>query len=195
METDSTPPRTQVRWSGRYLGIHERDDWEYATRTNASGVVVIIAVTRAGELLLVEQHRVPVNGPVVELPAGLVGDQGDTDERARDAAARELREETGYGGGRLSVLAHCPSSAGLTDEMLTFFLAEDVVKEGPGGGDDSEDITVHAVPLDSVDDWLARAQRAGRDFDPKVYTALYWLERRDRLALILPSAKDSPGTS
>jgi ADP-ribose pyrophosphatase len=70
--------------------------------------------------------------------------------------------------------------------MLTFYLAEDCRREGPGGGDGSEDITVHTVPLDEVDRWLADAQGKGYAFDPKVYTALYWLERRPGLPALLP---------
>ena len=37
-------------------------------------IVVLVAVTPGGELLLVEQHREAVGGPVIELPAGLAGD-------------------------------------------------------------------------------------------------------------------------
>ncbi len=174
------------RFRGRYLGIDERDGWEYATRTNASGVAVIIAITAAEEIVLVEQHRIPVNRSVIELPAGLVGDQGEPDEPMEQAAVRELWEETGYRPGRMVAITECPSSAGMSDEIVTFFLASDAVREGEGGGDDSEDITVHTVPLAEVDAWLAGAQSSGKAFDPKVYAALYWLERRTALEAILP---------
>ena len=69
-----------TRYRGRYLSLLERDGWEFASRCNASGVVVLIAITDAGELLLIEQYRKPVQAPVVELPAGLVGDAADPDE-------------------------------------------------------------------------------------------------------------------
>ncbi len=74
----------------------------------------------------------------------------------------------------------------MTDETLTLFLAEDCRREGPGGGDASEDITVHAVALSRVDRWLAGQQRAGLDFDPKIYAALYWIERRSCLGDLFP---------
>lgn len=176
----------EVRYDGRYLGLHERGGWEFATRTNATGVVVVLAVTADEQIVLVEQYRVPVDCRVIELPAGLVGDDGDPDEDTAAAAARELWEETGYRAGSLTLLTRCPSSAGLTDETLTFYLAQDCRQEGPGGGDGSEDITVHTVPLARVDRWLASAQTDGYAFDPKVYTALYWLERRPELASLLP---------
>jgi ADP-ribose pyrophosphatase len=49
-------------------------------------------------------------------------------------------------------------------------------KIGPGGGDSSEDITVHLVPLDEVDQWLAQRQIDGTPVDPKIFSALYWLQ-------------------
>ncbi len=178
------------RFEGRYLGIRERDRWEFTTRTNASGVVVIIPVTCRDELLFVEQFRIPVNNHVIEFPAGLAGDHADADESMRQAAERELLEETGYASQRMQWLVRCPSSPGMSDELIDFFLAEQADRVGPGGGDDSEDITVHVVPRDQVDQWLADMQRAGKTFDPKIYAGLYWLERRDQLPAILPSARD-----
>ena len=60
-------------------------------------MVAIIAVTDEDKLLLVEQHRPPVNQTVLELPAGLVGDLSDHPmEDLEQAAQRELLEETGY---------------------------------------------------------------------------------------------------
>jgi ADP-ribose pyrophosphatase len=150
-------------------------------------VVVVIPVTDQEEVVFVEQYRVPVGNRVIELPAGLVGDEGDPDEPLATAAERELWEETGYRAGRMVSLGQCPSSAGMTDETLTLFLAEDCRREGPGGGDASEDITVHPVALSRVDHWLAAQQRAGLDFDPKIYAALYWIERRSSLGDLFPS--------
>ena len=181
------PPRpADIRYDGRYLGLHERSGWEFATRTNATGVVVIVPVTSEEEIVFVEQFRVPVGNRVIELPAGLVGDAGDPDEPLATAAERELWEETGYRAGRLRALSQCPSSAGMTDETLTLYLAEDCTREGPGGGDSSEDITVHTVALSQVDPWLAQQQRAGLDFDPKIYAALYWIERRASIDTLFP---------
>lgn len=191
-ERDSPEPAA-VRYDGRYLGLHERLGWEYATRTNATGVVVIVPVTVEEEVVFVEQYRVPVGNRVIELPAGLVGDEGDPDERLATAAARELWEETGYRAGRLVCLGQCPSSAGMTDETLTLFLAEDCRREGPGGGDASEDITVHPVALDRVDHWLAEQQRAGLDFDPKIYAGLYWIERRSVIDALFPGLETEAG--
>jgi len=166
-----------MHYHGRYLSLLERDGWEYASRSNASGVVVIVAVTADDEILLVEQYRKPVKASVIELPAGLVGDLHDPDESLLAAAARELEEETGYAADRLGILMACPSSAGMSDEIITFVQASGLTRVGPGGGDASEDIAVLPVPLREVDDWLAAQLTAGKSLDPKIYAALYWLQR------------------
>ena len=82
-----------THFTGRFLSLLERDGWEFASRSNASGVVVLIAVTDMDEIVLVEQFRTPVGSRVIELPAGLVGDVDDTMETTLVAAARELEEE------------------------------------------------------------------------------------------------------
>ena len=166
-----------TRYRGRYLSLLERDRWEFASRSNASGVVVIVAVTEAGEIVLVEQYRKPVGACVVELPAGLVGDLADPDETVIVAAHRELLEETGYAAARMEVLMACPSSAGMSDEIITFVLATGLERIGPGGGDDSEDIEVLPLPLADVDEWLDAQRAAGKPMDPKIYAALYWLQK------------------
>jgi len=163
-----------IHYSGRFLGLKERDRWEYAFRTNASGVVVLVPVTDAGELVLVEQYRIPVQSRVMELPAGLVGDTGDFDEDFKIAAHRELIEETGYRAGLLEELLTSPSTPGMADEMITIFYASGLVRIGPGGGDGNEDITVHHVPLENAAEWLQARMTEGIMLDPKIYAGLYW---------------------
>lgn len=160
---------------GRYLSLCEINGWEYVHRSNASAVVALIAVNEAGQLLLVEQFRPPLQKSVIELPAGLVGDLADPDEDLLLAAQRELLEETGYHSDELELLFSCPSSAGMSDEIISFVLAKNLQQVGPGGGDGSENITVHAIAVEEVDAWLAGHISAGRPVDPKIYSALYLL--------------------
>ena len=173
-------PDRNCLYAGRYLGLYETDQWEFVSRENAAGVVVLIAVNDQGELLLVEQFRPAVARPVIELPAGLAGDLDDPEESLLQAAQRELLEETGYQAGQLEILLSCPRSAGMSDEIVSFVLASQLQKLGPGGGDDSEDIRVHAIPLAQVDRWLADRLAGGILLDPKIYSALYWLQQRTR---------------
>ncbi len=165
-----------THYKGRYLSLLERNGWEFVSRSNASKVVALVAVTENSEIILVEQYRKPVGGSVIEIPAGLVGDHDDPNESVLVAAARELEEETGYTAAGLEILMECPSSAGMSDEIISFVIARGLSRTGPGGGDDSENIITHAVPLDQVDDWLAQQRADGKMLDPKVYSALHWLQ-------------------
>ena len=86
-------------WSaqGRYLTFIDDDGWEYVTRPDVTGVVVIVAITADGGWCSSSSTGPPVHKRVIELPAGLVGDvEGQRAESMADAAARELEEETGY---------------------------------------------------------------------------------------------------
>ena len=161
-----------------YLRLISRGDWSFVQRTTGVGVVAIIAVTNSGNLVLVEQHRPPVNQTVIELPAGLVGDLTDQPlEDLEQAARRELFEETGYRAEKWQEWVTVASSAGLTDECVTLFHAQELKRDGPGGGDSHEKITVHEIPLAEIDRWLGNRIGGGTLVDGRVYAALYFLRQ------------------
>jgi ADP-ribose pyrophosphatase len=163
---------------GKYLQFVRRDRWEYVTRKGASGVVVIAAVTEAGNVLLVEQFRAPVGRRVIELPAGLAGDvEGAADEPLSEAAQRELIEETGYRAANFRHVFTGPSSAGLTDEMVAIFVAEGLTRISAGGGVEGEEIIIHEIPLTEIDGWLQARVGEGFLIDVRVYTGLYFLRK------------------
>jgi ADP-ribose pyrophosphatase len=159
--------------AGRFLRLVNAEGWEFVERVRATGVVAIIAVTAADELVLTEQFRASVKGQVIDLPAGLAGD-GPGSEKLITAARRELIEETGYAGRRLTLLANAPTSPGLTNEVISFFRATGLKKVGAGGGVDGEDIRIHLVKLSRADAWLRRKSRAGVHVDCKVYAGLHF---------------------
>ena len=159
---------------GRHLRLVQRGGWEYVERNNISGIVVIVALTEDRCLVLIEQYRPALDQNVIELPAGLAGDSPETEnEPLENAALRELLEETGYRAGEMRRIFCGPPSAGITSEQLTFFLAGDLKQQGPGGGDASEEITVHTVPLDDVPGWLDEQSERGRAIDIKIYAGLF----------------------
>jgi ADP-ribose pyrophosphatase len=161
---------------GKFLQFVRRDRWEYVTRKGASGVVVVAALTEAGNVLLVEQFRAPVGRRVIELPAGLAGDvEGAADEPLAEAAQRELIEETGYRASHFRHVFTGPSSAGLTDEMVAIFVAEGLTRISEGGGVEGENIVIHEVPLAEIERWLQARAAEGCLIDVRVYTGLYFL--------------------
>ncbi|MEL6498171.1 MAG: NUDIX hydrolase [Planctomycetota bacterium] len=166
--------------AGRHLALVDRGGWEYATRVPAREIVAVVAVTERGELVLVEQHRPPVSGPVIEIPAGIVGDDaGRAGESLADAARRELLEETGFRADSLVARGRFVSSAGLTDEVVTFFVAEGVSRVADGGGVGSERIRVHTVALAGVMLWVEAALNRGISVDARVLSALTLVGRVD----------------
>lgn len=174
----SDAKRVQELHCGRFLRLVRDRHWEYVTRVNSSGAAFILAITPARELLLVEQFRIPLSARTLELPAGMIGDESHLREESIEASAlRELEEETGYRGARAEILLSGPVAAGLTSEILHLVQVHDLVQVHAGGGVPGEDITVHRVPLDEVDAWLAQQRRSGLIVEPRIYTALYFAQR------------------
>jgi len=169
----------QVLYQGDHIRLVRKNGWEYIERVGVSGIVGLVPVTDAEELVLVEQYRVPCSAPVIELPAGLVGDlDGHADESLESGALRELEEETGFRAAHLEFLVEGPNSAGSSSAKMTLYLATGLVKTGPGGGDEHENITVHVVPLRDIHVWLRVRQAQGKLLDPKIYAGLWFLEHR-----------------
>ncbi len=162
-------------WKGKFLQsvqIHYLDRrggtgriWEAVERVGCDGIVAIVPITSDGEVILIRQFRPPVNGHVIELPAGLC----EPGEQLESAARRELLEETGYSAERLTFLTEGPLSSGLSSEMLSVFAATGLKHVGIGSRDETEDIEVLLVPLTEVIPKLHLRQKAGDFVDMKIY--------------------------
>jgi len=158
---------------GKYLGLYQRGTWEFAARPNATGVVAILPITNDGQVVLVEQFRVPCQARVMEIPAGLIGDEAEfANESIADCAGRELLEETGYRSKKITHLLSAPTSAGMTPETTHFFLATELIRETQGGGTEAEDITVHHVAMEDLPHWLKEKETQGLLIDFKIHAAL-----------------------
>jgi ADP-ribose pyrophosphatase len=161
----------QIVWQGRFLTTKVRGKWEYVARARGIRAAVILAIDDDNHVLLVEQYRVPLGRPCIELPAGLIGDH-HVGEDDTTAAARELEEETGYRAGRMETLGEFWSSPGMVSESFTLMRAHELRQIGPGGGLDSEDITVHRVALDNIAGFIAERRALGDAIDVKLLMLL-----------------------
>lgn len=163
----------ETLFESKWLTLHRIGHWDFVRRPHSDSCVGILAITPEDEIVLVEQFRIPVQRRVIEIPAGIVGDEEEhRGEPLSGTAARELLEETGYRAGSIEPLMDSPTSAGLTSEIIHLFHAKDLVKEHEGGGTAVEDITVHHVPLKQLRGWLREQEEAGVLVDFKIFASL-----------------------
>ncbi|MGF1573859.1 MAG: NUDIX hydrolase [Sumerlaeia bacterium] len=167
---------TEDLYVGEHLRLCKRGNWEYVERVEVGGVVAVLPVTENNEFVFIEQYREPLQRSVIEIPAGLMGDEGRSEDTLEAAILRELKEEAGYTSDELLYLTMGPSSAGLTTEIVTYFMAVNCRKIGEGGGVHGENIKLHVLPVNEALDWLHEQEEDGMLVDSKVYTTLYfWL--------------------
>ena len=163
----------EIMWEGRFITAVRDGRWEYVRRARSIRAVVILAETDAGEVLLVEQYRVPIGAACLELPAGLIGDEdGGDDDTPEAAAVRELIEETGYRPERIERLGDFYSSPGMVAEGFTLVRASGLTRVGDGGGTDGEDIIVHHVARDAMADFVATKRGEGVGIDVRLLLLL-----------------------
>ena len=160
----------EVVWQGRFIAAKRKGKWEYVSRTRNVTAAVILAVDE-GAVILVEQHRAPLDASCLELPAGLVGDEQEGEEVAV-AAIRELQEETGYRAEHMEDLGRFYASPGMSSEYFTLLRAEGLTRVGDGGGVAGENIIVHRVLLEEVPAFVATKRAAGVAMDVKLLVLL-----------------------
>lgn len=108
----------------------------------------VAAVTADGQLVLVRQTRIGVDAETLELPGGIV----DPGEEPAVGVVRELREETGYGGGELVSLGFAYPNPALQGNKIHMYAQLGVEWLGEPEPDDDEEIEVDLVPLSALDD-------------------------------------------
>lgn len=164
----------EILHEARYLGLYKQGHWEFARRPGSDTCVGILPITDDSQIILIEQFRIPLQKFVIEIPAGLVGDEPDyRGESLAATAGRELTEETGYRATHITPLIASPTSSGMTPEITHLFAATGLTRVHDGGGVAGEEITVHHVPLTQLTDFLAQQQLAGKLIDHKIYSALF----------------------
>ena len=151
-------------FEGKHVFVRERDGWEFVERKSAKEAVAVIAVTDAGELVLTEQYRRPVDARVIDWVAGLLDSSKDVETIAR----QELEEEAGFACTSIERIASGPTSPGITSEIVHIVRARGLRRTGEGGGVGGEEIAVHLVPQRDALEWLQKKESEGVLVDLKV---------------------------
>lgn len=130
----SVNPRTGL---GHDFVVLEGTDW-----------VNVVALTAAGEVLLVRQWRHGTGTETLEIPGGSV-DPADASDL--EAARRELREETGFVSTRWRELGWVHPNPAIQSNRCTTFLALGCERAGDPEPDGGEDLRVERLPAADVD--------------------------------------------
>ena len=110
-------------------------------------VGVGILATVDDKIILVKQFRYAYNQDTIEIPAGKL----EYNEDSNLAGARELEEETGYSAKKLVPITQIYPTPGYCDEIIHLYEAKDVYKvENPLAGDEDEFINVLFIPIDEA---------------------------------------------
>jgi ADP-ribose diphosphatase len=109
------------------------------------GSVVVLPVMEDGRILMIRQYRHATRQYLWELVAGRI-DKGET---VKKAAARELKEETGYKARRFTEFLDMFPTPGFLEERMHLLLAEGLT-EGEAEPEADEKIISHAYRVEEL---------------------------------------------
>lgn len=127
------------------------------------GSVILIPIDSAGQIYFVRQYRHAAELELLELPAGTL----EPNEPPIEAAAREIREETGMAAANLKEIGSFYLAPGYSTELMHVFMATELTHD-PLDPDADEYLSVEKMPLAEA---LQRAEN-GQMQDAKSLAAL-----------------------
>ncbi|MCU9534406.1 NUDIX domain-containing protein [Streptococcus sp. CSL10205-OR2] len=133
------------------------------------GAVAVLALTPENKIVIVKQYRKAIEMVSYEVPAGKleVGEGGSE----KEAALRELEEETGYVGD-LSLIHEFHTAIGFCDEKIKLYLGTNLKKvPNPKPKDADETIEILELSLKECQEMIS----TGQITDAKTIIAIQYL--------------------
>jgi len=135
--------------------------------------VNVIALTPGNEAVLVSQHRHGLGRTVLGLPSGTV----EEGESPLEAVKRELREETGYGGGEFVETGRLSANPANQTNLTHSFLARGVEPVAEPKADEAEEVLVSLMAVDRLLDLARKGGLVQALHTAAVFLALEPLQR------------------
>ena len=170
MKFEEVTKKENLIFDGKVLHVYcddiIRPDGEEATREYAKhlGAVCVVPLTDKNEVICVKQFRYAHHRMFLEIPAGKLDYAG---EDRKEAALRELREETGAICEKLTHLGDLVPSPAILTEVISMYLAEGLTFTETEF-DDGEFIEIVKIPLSKLVEMIMRGEIA----DAKTQTAI-----------------------
>lgn len=141
---------SEIVWQGRSWRLKVYRPADPGAQEQERGVIehpgsVVIVPFQNGNVLMLRQYRLALQQQILELPAGT----RNWEEDWLACAERELREETGYRGGRWKSLGTVWPAPGFTDELMAVYLAWELTWD-PLPADIDEEIKLEPLPFETL---------------------------------------------
>lgn len=176
MEIIERTIKSEKVYSGKILSVKlstvELPDQKYSKREIVlhDNAVAVVAI-HDDKILLVKQYRISVDKIIYEVPAGMI----EHDENPKDAALRELEEETGYRAKNIEYLTEFYSTPGFCTEKLSIFYAKDLEFVGQNL-DEGENLEVVEMPLEEAISMI----ESGEIMDGKTISSILFYDKFSR---------------
>ncbi|WP_439881798.1 NUDIX hydrolase [Pontibacter sp. MBLB2868] len=128
------------------------DDYYVSVRPD---VVLTFPLTEDNEVIFVRQYKHAARGIFTELPGGVIDDH---ENDPKEAARREMLEETGYASDDMELVLEVIDNPTKDTNKIYFFIARNARKVADQDLDETENIEVLKVPLKEVENMILNQQ-------------------------------------